>query len=455
MSSEPQTSATPTSHPKALYFIFWGEFAERSSYYGMRAILFLFMTKQLMFTKEDANSYIFIFKMGCYLLPLVGGYLADRWLGKYWALVGFSIPYIAGQILLCYSDQTYIFYALFLLACGSGVTKPNISALLGLTYDQQRPGNLPLRARAFLWFYFSINVGALLSQFFLPIVRDNYGYRAAFAIPAVLMVGALIAFAVGKPFYAKERPGPAPELTPEQKKERWNALKPLFGVFALIVLFWIPYEHNDTQWVDFADKHMDLSTPWLGAIGGPSRFSADAFQWANSLMVIILLPFFQWFWGKFDPGNRVSPIRKMFWGFLFTSSGPFLMAACAYFANGAKVPCAWIIPAYMLLTVGEVLVYGTGLDFSYGQAPSYMKSLITACFLLTNAIANLVNTCWTRAYENDLGKVIPFTGEGGITSGWFVSAFQFYSIDTILPLIGAALIIIVGHRFHEAHIRGE
>src|SRR5262245_54265158 len=84
----------PQTHPPAIWFFFWGEFAERSSYYGMRAILFAYLTAGLLFTDTDAGPIYFAFKMGCYFLPLVGGYIADRWLGRYWTIVGFSVPYL-------------------------------------------------------------------------------------------------------------------------------------------------------------------------------------------------------------------------------------------------------------------------------------------------------------------------------------------------------------------------
>src|SRR5438105_6557905 len=90
----------PTTHPPAIWFFFWGEFAERSSYYGMRAILFLYMTKALHFADTDAGPTYSAFKMACYFLPLLGGYIADRWLGRYWTIVGFSVPYVAGQFIL-------------------------------------------------------------------------------------------------------------------------------------------------------------------------------------------------------------------------------------------------------------------------------------------------------------------------------------------------------------------
>src|SRR5947209_2061733 len=127
----------PTGHPRGFWFIFWGEFAERCSYYGMRVLLPLYLTDVFDF---PANSPVYYrFKMAVYFLPLLGGYLADRFIGKYWAIVGFSVPYVLGHFILGIENLTALFVALTLLALGSGVTKPNISTLLGLTYDQQRP----------------------------------------------------------------------------------------------------------------------------------------------------------------------------------------------------------------------------------------------------------------------------------------------------------------------------
>ena len=168
MSSEVRASDIPTSHPRGFYFIFWGEFAERCSYYGMRAILFLYLTQALTFPDTEAGPIYMAFKMSCYFLPLLGGFLADRYFGKYWTIVGFSVPYVLGHFVLGISSHIALVIALALLAGGSGVIKPNISTLMGLTYDQLRPGQSALRTAAFQWFYFSINVGALLSTFGLP-----------------------------------------------------------------------------------------------------------------------------------------------------------------------------------------------------------------------------------------------------------------------------------------------
>jgi dipeptide/tripeptide permease len=464
MSNAPPAPTGPTSHPPALWFIFWGEFAERCCYYGMRAILMLYLVNSLRMPEEDANSYYSYYKMACYLFPILGGIIADRFLGKYWTIVGFAVPYVIGQALLAFGDRSTLVFALGLLAFGSGVIKPNISSLLGMTYDQLRPGQEYLRFKAFQYFYFSINVGALLSMFALPLVRDyiqgdqpkdltlqtaaqkasmSLAYSVAFSIPAALMFASLILFAIGKAKYAVERvnePDPADEANPGEK---WKVIGSLLGVFLLYVLFWIPYEHNDTQWVLFAKKYMSLETPWLAAIGGPTKLSADAFQWINSLGVLILIPFFAWFWPRVDPtGKKVSPIQKIALGLLFTATGPAVMTLCAWMATqGMTVSCLWLVLAYFMLTIGEVLAYGTGLDFSYGQAPAKMKSLITACFLLSNAIGNFINASWGRNYDNPEGR-IPLSPMG------------FFTVDMALPLTGAFLVLIVGRKFHRAHVTG-
>src|SRR5436190_5201071 len=250
----------PTNHPPAIWFFFWGEFAERSSYYGMRAILFLYLTTALHFSDTQAAPIYAAFKMGCYLLPLLGGLLADRWFGRYWTIVGFSVPYVLGHFVLGFSDpvilgdairitspeqltfiaRMLLFISLALLAGGSGVIKPNISSLLGQTYDQKRPGQERLRTSAFLWFYLAINVGALISQLAMPEIRERYitanltpealakakqlieegkgeeilqlaspevvgrAYQIAFAFPTALMAFSLAVFAAGKRTYAVE-----------------------------------------------------------------------------------------------------------------------------------------------------------------------------------------------------------------------------------------------------------
>lgn len=439
--------------------MFWGEFAERASYYGMRTILFLYLTTQFGLSDADAGSTYSWFKAACYFLPLLGGFLADRFFGKYWTIVGFSVPYVIGQLIISVSykadvigfrNDYALFFSLALLACGSGVIKPNISALLGQTYDQKRPGNSILRGKAFMWFYFSVNLGATISMALLPWVRDDFGYMLAFLIPAALMALALFIFALGKPNYATETIGKAPPATPEERALRWKVLKGLFGIFFLMIFFWVPYEHNDNLWIAFARDRLDLSLPsWLGG----KTLSPDHFQWVNGALILILVPVSLWFWPKVDPtGKRFPHTTKILMGLVFTASGPATLALTAHLAGDGKPSFVWLMLAYLLLTVGEVLVYGTMLDLSYAYAPKSMKGFVTACFLVTNALGNMINTEYIPFYEKphtldiSLFKVTLFKHEfAGIPPA------DYFTIDAGIALAAAFVFFFVGRKFNRDH----
>jgi dipeptide/tripeptide permease len=431
-------------HPTAFWFFFWGEFAERSSYYGMRAILLMYLAGDpngiikggLHLPEDDASSIYFGFKMCCYFLPLVGGFLADRFFGKYWTIVGFSVPYVLGHFILGIETLPFVYVALALLAGGSGVIKPNISTLMGLTYDQQRPGNERLRVSAFLWFYFAINVGAVISTFALPILRSKYGYAVAFQFPAWLMVASLLVFALGKKYYAVET-FDTREKTPEEKRLQWETFWQLLGIFALIVFWWVGYEHNDTLWVLFARDHMNLTVP-----GFSEPLDPDQVQFLNPAFVLIFIPLFDWAFGKIDPEIRIfTRTRKILIGFLISAGAIGLMACAGYLAQstGEKVSVIWMALAYIILTAGEVLLYGTGLELAYSAAPKSMKSFVTACFLVTNALGNLINMRYGRCYGISLSATD--NKPNTLTPG------AFFTLTALIVLTAGILFFFVGRRF--------
>jgi POT family proton-dependent oligopeptide transporter len=450
---QPSRDSVSNRHPRALYFFFWGEFAERASYYGMRAIVPLYLTSVLHFSDKDGGTIYYWFKMAAYFTPLLGGIIADRWLGRYWTIVGFSIPYVLGHFVLGIENWVACIIALFLLlAPGTGVIKPNISSLLGQTYDEQRPGQDGLRNSGFQWFYFAINVGALISMFAVPMIRDRQGYATAFQFPAWLMVGALAIFAAGKPFYAKEQIV-ARVKTPEERREQRAVLARLFGVFALIVLWWMAYEHNDSIWVFFARDYMNhqdtaFTIPsWLPSwLGGGELYEpkADAYQYINSLFVLIFIPFFNVIFRQIDPNmNRITPVRKILAGFLFTAAAVGVMMYAAYLTDGgtAKVTAWWLVIAYIVLTAGEVLLYGTMLDLSYSAAPKSMKGFVTACFLVTNTLGNLINSLVTRYYGGSLKDKPEDRGP--------LSPVTFFGLTVAVLLAATVAFYFVGRRFER------
>jgi POT family proton-dependent oligopeptide transporter len=480
------TASVSTSHPPAIWFFFWGEFAERSSYYGMRAILMLYLTTALHIVDSEAGSIYFAFKMACYSLPLLGGYIADRWLGRYWTIVGFSIPYVAGHFILGIPMYPALIIALALLAGGSGVIKPNISTLMGQTYDQKRPGKEQLRAAAFLWFYLAINVGALISTLAMPEIRNQYiythltpearvqateaaakgedvskfasdevrqrAYSIAFQFPAWLMVGSLVIFALGKPFYASEKRVHY-QLTPEERRLQWRTLGRLFAIFALIVLFWFGYEQNDTLWIAFTRDYVDLRLPFASMTIAP-----DQLQFLNPLFVIILVPTFNFLFARLDPQVKVfTAMRKILAGFLLTAAAVGVMSLAGFLAEGhtaqvlqdgktveiatAKVSLFWPAAAYIVLTFGEVLLYGTMLELAYAAAPKSMKGFITACFLLTDTIGNFLNIPWTWMYGGSLANEA--AKRGPLMPG------PFFGITALVVVAAAVAFVFVGKQFER------
>lgn len=442
--NEGQQIKQPTGHPRAFWFIFWGEFAERYSFYGMRAILPLYLTGVLHYADNDPTYYRF--KMAVYFLPLLGGFLADRFIGKYWSIVGFSVPYVLGHFILGIENSTALIIALSLLALGSGVTKPNISALLGQTYDQQRPGQEQLLSSAFRWFYFSINIGAFLSQAMLPQIRDHYketiglsaAYKFAFQIPAWFMVGALIVFALGKPLYALETPGRI-EATPEERREKWKTLRTLLGIFALIIFFWLAYEHHDGLWVYFARDYVNLHVSWLG-----KTFAPDQIQALNPLCVLIYIPLLTALFHLVDRDQKIfTATNRILLGFLVTAGATTIMTLAGFYSQngGPKVPLVFLAFAYMTVTLGEVLVYSTGLELSYTAAPKSMKGFVTACFLVTMTLGNFINTFFVPLYGGSLvdspdkrGPLMPGPFFGLTTLIVLAAAIAFYFVSTQLKI---------------------
>jgi proton-dependent oligopeptide transporter, POT family len=193
--------------PGGIPYILANEGAERFAFYGMSSILVVFMTKYLMgangalavMTDDKAKEWFHLFTAAVYFTPLIGALISDVWLGKYRTIVLFSVLYCVGFATLAW-DQTRLGLGagLILIALGSGIIKPCVSANVGDQFGQR---NKHLVSKMYSWFYFSINVGACISMLVCPWLLDKYGPRIGFGVPAALMVFATVAFVLGKRKY--------------------------------------------------------------------------------------------------------------------------------------------------------------------------------------------------------------------------------------------------------------
>ncbi len=385
-------------HPRGFWYVFWGELAERASFYGMRTILALYLTTVMGFERDAGAQVMQFFIVACYLTPLLGGFIADRFLGRYRTILYFSGPYIVGHLILGgIENRTAMFVALGLLALGSGSIKPNTSTLMGQIYEEQKKTSL--LSEAFSYFYAAVNIGAAGSSILLPMVRDKWGYGIALGIPAALMAVAFVLFAAGKKHYPVEVVGKRPPKTPEQKTAEKQVLGRVAGVFLLISVFWLVYDQSVSTWIYFAKDHCDL-TLFPGFDVTP-----DQIQGLNPLLIVILTPLFNILWETLKGRRQGTPVpetRKMLVGFFIVLACMLMMATAGFLAGDGKVSIWWLFGSTFIITMGELCISVVGLEFAYRQASAETKSVVTAAFLFTVTIGNFMGGFIDRLYETTL-----------------------------------------------------
>jgi POT family proton-dependent oligopeptide transporter len=367
-------------HPTGFWFVFAGELAERASYYGMRTLLALYMIDVLGYSQATGTTIMKAFMAACYLTPFVGGWVAERYLGRYKTILYYSAPYILGHVILGgFQNSTGLFVALVLLAFGSGAIKPNTSVLMGLIYDAEKKE--ALLNEAFSLFYAAVNIGAAASSFALPLVVEAEGgsYGLALMIPAVLMAVAFGAFAFGKRWYPEENisAARAPKTREQRELERRTLLR-IGGVFAAIAVFWLIYDQNADTWIYFAQSHTDLHL--FGDVG----LTANQMQALNPVFIVLLTPVFNWIWNtarKRRGGREVPDTRKMLFGFGIVVVTSIIMVYAAWLARGGQIVSVWwVVLATFVITLAELCISPVGLEFAYRQAAPGTKSVVTAAF---------------------------------------------------------------------------
>ncbi len=381
--------------PTGIPHIIGNEAAERFSFYGMKAILAVFLTQYLFLMDgsegkpmDEARSTELVhwFNFAFYLTPFIGAILADVFFGKYRVIMFLSIIYCAAHAALARMGQFgysewWMIAGLVLIALGAGGIKPCVSAHVG---DQFGSLNSHFLSRVFNWFYFSINLGAVASMLLTPWLLEWYGPHWAFGVPGILMAIATFIFWLGRHRFAHVPAGGFGFLKEALSKDGLIAMLKLSPVYVFVAVFWALFDQTGSTWI-FQSQNMDRS--FLGFNWLPSQI-----QSLNSVFVLSFIPIFSYFIypfvQKFWP---LSPLRKMGVGFvLMTASFVLVSFIQEWIDAGDRPNIGWQISAFALLTASEILISIVALEFAYTQAPRKMKSFIMCFYLAAVAIGNLL-----------------------------------------------------------------
>ena len=381
--------------PKGIPYIIGNEAAERFSFYGMKGILVVFMTKYLHILTDNPNlaamnkaaaiEQYHNFTSWVYLTPILGALLADTLLGKYRTIISLSLVYCLGHLTLAFmgsgglTPEAWMMTGLALISLGSGGIKPCVSAHVG---DQFGESNATWLTKVFGWFYISINVGAFISTILTPWLLEWYGPHLAFGIPGILMAIATYVFWLGRKKFIHIQPKGMGFIRETFSRQGLRTMAKLAIIFSFVAVFWALFDQTGSSWVLQAE---DLNRNWLGVHWLPSQIQA-----INPIMIVIMVPIFAFgIYPVLDKVFPLTPLRKVSIGLFVMVIGFAMVSVVQQWVDQGQQPSiGWQIFAYAILTSSEVMVSITCLEFAYTQAPRSMKSVIMALFLMSVSLGN-------------------------------------------------------------------
>ena len=440
LAGAPAAAIPQAAHPRGLYVLFGAEMWERFSYYGMRALLVLYLTDHLKYARADALSLYATYTGLVYLTPLLGGFLADKVLGQRKAILVGGIVMALGHFAMAFEPLLYL--ALGLLILGNGFFKPNISTMVGNLY----PAGDTRRDVAYTIFYMGINLGAGISPIICGILGEKVGWHYGFAAAGVGMVIGLFVFLINQEALVGGYPpgreeaglgrlmvrdwvhvilisascvGVAygvlqawPSIRPFQiylfyamgaiaglallnvayhlatakdKAERveWNGIAVILIVSLFSIVFWMGFEQSGGTLNLFARDQTDRNV--MGR-----EFPASFFQSVNPFLIVALAPLIALTWSLIDKTRfRLTSSAKMGLGLIFLGLGFVVMYQADKFAvQAGKVGPGWLASVFLLLTIGEICLSPIGLSLVNKLAPPRLASLMMASWFLCTALAN-------------------------------------------------------------------
>ncbi len=455
-------------HPRGLSTLFFTEMWERFSFYGMRAILVLFLAKSVAdggfgLAEAAAISIVSIYNSMVYFMSLPGGWVADRLTGTRRAVLYGGIAIAIGHYLLSLHVQPVFFLGLVVIVLGTGLLKPNISTMVGELYDKHPELEEHRRDSGFTIFYMAINLGALIAPLLTGFFADRLQWHVAFGIAAVGMTFAVIQYVLGgkrlegvglKPHH----PLPAPQrkrifiivaavaaalaviysvdvaagwfnadhikvpLTVlvvavpglycgmifkdrQLKKEERSRVSAYVWIFLGATLFWMIYDQSSTVVNLFIDNKVERD---LGFFTIPTAW----FQSANPAFILLLAPIFAWIWVKLGRRQPGTPV-KFSWAIILIGISFGVMAIAGSLAISGLISAWWIVLVFLIQTIAELLLSPVGLSVTTKLAPMRYASQIMGLWFLATATGNAISA-WVGPISERVRDVVYYGTIGAI-----------------------------------------
>ncbi|MDX6152624.1 peptide MFS transporter [Marinococcus sp. PL1-022] len=453
-------------HPKGLFTLFFTEFWERFSYYGMRAILLFYMYNEvsnggLGLDEGTAASIMAIYGSLVYMSGIIGGWIADRLLGSTGTVFYGGILIMLGHVALSFPGGVQaLFVSMFLIVIGTGLLKPNVSSVVGDLYSETDNR----RDSGFSIFYMGINLGAFIAPLIVGTVGQSYNFHLGFGIAAVGMLAGLIVFIVTKkkylglagtnvpnPLSKAERKTVAGRLgigiiilgllgaassylgiltidsfiflisilgvviptiyfivmykSPKTTATEQSRLLAYIPLFVAAMMFWAIQEQGSVILARYADQRTELSSFGI-------ELQSSWFQSLNPLFIIFLAPLFAWLWLKW--GDRQPSTPKKFAFGLFFAGLSFLVMIVPAVINGTSslVSPWWLVLSFFLVVLGELCLSPVGLSSTTKLAPVAFSAQTMSLWFLTNASAQAINAQIVKFYSPD-SEIVYFGVIGG------------------------------------------
>ncbi|MGN6182948.1 MAG: peptide MFS transporter, partial [Thermoanaerobaculia bacterium] len=382
-------------HPRGLFTLFGTEMFERFSYYGMRALLILYMTTAtseggLGFSTAKSGPIYGFYTFGVYGLSILGGLVADKLLGLYRSVLVGGILIALGHFSMAFPSIPMFYVGLVLIVLGTSLLKPNVSSLVGTLYNREDTR----RDAGFSIFYMGINIGAFIAPLICGPLGEKVNWHWGFAAAGVGMTLGLIQYVSGRR-YLIGADAPKTEAATARQEHRdtpkkpftraeWRRIAVIGALFLFSVVFWMSFEQAGSSLNLFAARYTNLNVfGW--------NMPASVLQSVQPVFIIIFAPVFAWLWLRLKSAEPSSP-AKFSYGLLFAGLAMLLLVPAARMAQseGIRVSVWWLVGVYFLQTLGELCLSPVGLSLVTKLAPPRIVGLMMGVWFLSIACGNLV-----------------------------------------------------------------